>query len=790
MIAAAAAIEEALGLLTAGTAEATAGTRAVGAGLNDLDRASRSTSKALAVDFVRAVRETIQKLNALADEIIELKGGAEKYSKQNDTLIAGAIIYDQVLKENYKSALGMTGAAIIFGDTLMSYTKAALKQQDFLVKGYQRLSEFGAIDSTGLRGVLDTIKRVGASPETMEFMLNTIQKNSEDLAMFGGTVSQGAMRLTKVTESLIAPGDAAYQTLTNLGYTNEDILKYSASYASQTSRMMSTSTKDTAALRAETLSYLETLSELSELTGISRDKQKEAAEELQKTTEFRLYLRKLEQSGDPAQVAMAKELSASMALIYAQNKDQGLAIMDRLLNKGPTSEKSANMGLQVDNAARLIEDMARSGKKATDIASSGLKQLGADSGQVLNTLGDSLGLSKEFQQRMGVDYKTFNTEILGKNQDAARKFVEEQMKTRKEEGDDRLNSEARRKQAEMAYANYQQELYYNMGKVAVPAMEHFVQGLIATATALNGFTPDMLGNLRPESALKEFDKIKKAQAIQDATDEQMKIGKRIIENQQKTEKLSKVIESEKANGGTRSAGISRNMLEQQRKKLEEEKAQLERESALAKEKEQKLKATNTNISATTQNVNELLSGLRLKQGPEGALKPGGKVLPETALAAQEFAKLFPNYTQFNAFDDKHHTGSRTSLHPTGRAFDVGVTEKPSDAVLKDLKEKLKDFGVTNLRYESKNEPGSTGNHLHVEVDPTQLKSKKVSMTTPNYTNMDNTNVAKINTQPNSVVGQVGQDNTIVVSKLDELRTLFSRSLNVQESILAHTRMIA
>ena len=140
----------------------------------------------------------------------------------------------------------MTGAAIVFGDTLMSYTKSALKQNDLLVKGYQKLSEFGAIDSTGLRGVLDSIKRVGASPETMEFMLNTIQRSSEDLAMLGGTVSQGAMRLTKVTESLIEPGDKAYQMLTNLGYTNEDILKYSASYASQTSRMMSSSAKDTA----------------------------------------------------------------------------------------------------------------------------------------------------------------------------------------------------------------------------------------------------------------------------------------------------------------------------------------------------------------------------------------------------------------------------------------------------------------------------------------------------------------------------------------------------------------
>jgi hypothetical protein len=445
------------------------------------------------------------------------------------------------------------------------------------------------------------------------------------------------------------------------------------------------------------------------------------------------------------------------------------------------------MGMQVDEATKVMLEAARSGQKATDITSSTIKQLGSSTGKVLDTLGPSLGLSKEFQQRMGIDYKSFDMEKLGKNQDEARKFIAENMKTMKEQGDANLNSEAKRKQLEMAYANYQQELYFNMAQKAVPAMEHFVEGLIKMAKGMDYVYPEIL---KPHSALKEFDKVTKAGQLNDITDEQIKIGKRILESQKKIAELDKLIEAEKAKGGSRSAGISRNMHEQQRKKLEEEKAQLEKDAEAAKAKSDKLKATNTTTTASTQNVNDLLKGLRLKEGPEGALKPGGKVLPETALAAQEFAKLFPNYTQFNAFDDKHHTGSRTSLHPTGRAFDVGVTEKPSDAVLKDLKEKLKDFGVTNLRYESKNEPGSTGNHLHVEVDPTQFKSKKVSMGVPDYTTMDNTNMAKTTAQPNSVVGQVNQDNTVVVAKLDELNTLFGRSLRVQEELLTHTKMLA
>ena len=64
------------------------------------------------------------------------------------------------------------------------------------------------------------------------------------------------------------------------------------------------------------------------------------------------------------------------------------------------------------------------------------------------------------------------------------------------------------------------------------------------------------------------------------------------------------------------------------------------------------------------------------------------------------------------------------------------------------------------------------------------------MSVPDYSKMDNTNLAKTNIQPNSVVGQVGQDNTIVVSKLDDLKTLFDKSLRVQEDILTHTKLLA
>ena len=471
------------------------------------------------------------------------------------------------------------------------------------------------------------------------------------------------------------------------------------------------------------MAYLVTLTELAELTGVSRDQQKAAAEELQRTTEWRIYLRQLEKSG---QGELANTLRDSMTTIMATNKEQGLAILDRMLNKGPTTEKSAAMGLQVDNATRVIMDLAKSGADATTITSGAIKQLGSDSGKMLDTFSTTLGLSKEFQQRMGVDYKTFDMEALSKQQDAALQSVKTNTKIMTETGDAALNSEAKRKQYEMAYANYQQELYFNMAKTAVPAMEIFVQGLIQAAKTLNTFTPDQLGNLRPAEALKEFDRLDKAGKLNDITKEQIETAAKLTKTQQTIIEQERIIAQEKAKATAGDAAAEKRLAQhnEKLKDLQRQREQLEKTANEANEKANKLKqANNSTQSSNTQNINELLAGLRIKQGPDGALRPGGTVLPETAKAAQEFARLFPNYTQFNAFDDKHHQDKSSSLHPSGRAFDVGVTEKPSDAVLKDLKEKLKEFGVTNLKYESKGEGGSTGNHIHVEVDPTQFKSK-------------------------------------------------------------------
>lgn len=785
MIAAAAAIEEALAALTAGTAETAAGARAAGMGLNDLDRASKSTAKSLGVDFIKALKEAIDKLDDLADQVIQLKGGAQKYQDQTNTLLTTSMIMQQALEGQWSATTKLTVGALLANDTLTKYARASLKQHDLLVKGYQRLSEFGAIDSSGLRGVLESAKRVGAVPETMDYMLETIMRNSQQLAMFGGTVSKGGEKLTKVVDGLLDPAEDFYRVLTNFGYTTEDIMKYSAGFIAVNSRTLKGMANDEAALKIQTSQYLETLTELSELTGVSRDQQLKAAEELQKEIQWRQYLRELAKEPDGA-----KKVQAANAIMAEQLEKQGRdavkVMQDLIVNNGATSASSAQMQGVYADAVRTFKEAIRTGANAAETADKMSKQQATASNRYIDQYGKTAVLDAETARILGVTHKIYDNANYG---------MEDYLKTVqgvttgiKNEGDDRLNSEAKRKQLEMAYANYYQELYFNVAKYSVPAMELFTKALIATAKLMNEAIPKEF-----KIDTREFDRIEKATKIQDVTNEQLEISKKQLENQEKIEKLDRTIAASKARAATgdRAAAFSINQYQEQKKKLEEERARLEKDLDVSKEKSSKLKAASTVSPVATANANTLLQGLRIKEGPEGAMRPGGNVLPETARAAQEFAKLFPNYTQFNAFDDKYHQGSRTSMHPTGRAFDVGVKEKPSDAVLKELKEKLKEFGVTNLKYEAKGEAGSTGSHIHIEVDPKQFTSKKVSMSLPDYKTMDQTQLAKSGTSPTAPVeSRIGQDNTVLVTKLDDLHTLFGRSLRVQEEILTHTKMLA
>ena len=149
----------------------------------------------------------------------------------------------------------------VFGSALSSLASIV----DETVNSYRELSSIGA----GFGGDLSELRRAAADSgmyldEYTDFMRN----NSQTLAMFGGTVTEGAKRFNQLNTTMKASGN--FQSLSNLGFTVTEVNEGMAEYLElqgNLGRLQGRSTRD---LASGSAAYMMELDKLSKLTGKSR----------------------------------------------------------------------------------------------------------------------------------------------------------------------------------------------------------------------------------------------------------------------------------------------------------------------------------------------------------------------------------------------------------------------------------------------------------------------------------------------------------------------------------------
>jgi hypothetical protein len=769
------AIEEALGTLGVSAGEAAAGANAAGQGLNDLEKASGGASNQLKNNFTERLKEAQKTVTSLEEAIKELQGGAKKYEGAlGDAGLAAtgvAAVMTAMIPGMQAFGIGLLFA----GDKLTDLAKASLKQNDLLVKGYQSLSEFGAIDPAGLRGVLDSAKNVGAVPETMAFMLENITRNSQQLAIFGGTVNEGGKVLTRTIDGLLDPSKQFERVLTNLGYTTEDLMKYSSGFIATNSRTIKGMSNDEAALKAQTNQYLETLAELSELTGISRDQQQKAAQELQMEVQWRQYLRELAKEPDGAR--KVQQANLMMANIVAdKGKDMGHVMMDFIVNGGATTAISAQLQGTMGGADRMFKQSVATGSDATVAIHNMSKAMTGGTNAYLDAMGPTLKIAGAAKD-VFVTYKMFDNAMYSAT-DATVKGIKDQTNQIKNEGDARLNEEAKRKQAERVIANVYQELHYYVGNLTVPAIRTFTEMLIAKTRAI-GFFAQMAPGFNADKEFARYD-LNKTQLEYEKNKGNFEAAKN-----KPNQDFSKVpLTKEEAKNVLDS--ILNNPNEVARYRDAQAYGGIERLQKIAGV------AIDTANKATenADNSRKLLDNkINIKPG---AVTPGTTVDPRLAKIAEDFTKMYPNarLTGYNeagahAPGGKHYKNSAMDL-----ALEQGHNYTPAE--VKQMTAMLKQLGASVVLDETKKKEGP---HLHIEIGDNpakqvELNNKKVSMTVPTYKPDDTKTASVTDTRPAFNNQQSNNDSIMVVAKLDELRTIFNRSLGVQEEILSYTKQHA
>jgi len=762
------AIEEALGTLGVSAGEAAAGANAAGQGLNDLEKASGGASSQLKNNFTQALKQSKETVNSLEESIRELQGGVKKYEGAVGDAGLMATAFTAAIQALIPGMQGIAVATLFAGNALTSYAKSSLKQQDLLVKGYQSLSEFGALDPSGLRGVLDSAKNVGAVPETMAFMLETITKNSQQLASFGGTVNEGGKILTRTVDKLLEPSDDYFRVLTNLGFTTEDLTKFTAGFISVNSKSIRGMANDEAALKVQTNQYLETLTELAELTGVSRDQQLKAAQELQQEVEWRQYLRELAKEPNGAEKVAAANLMMA-AIVEKQGKDMGHVLKDFVINGAATTGMSAQLQGALGGADKMFRQTIATGGDATISVGRMVNAMGKGQDAYIEAMGPTLKIAGAAKD-VYVTSKMFDNAMNTATGDVA-KAIKDNTDKIKKEGDDRLNMQAKLQQTERTYAYVYQELYFAYGKLATGAVTIFSDLLIAKAKAINATVPGF-------DASKD---IARYDAMVAKEKDANLARAREIANKPENQKFAKSpLTKEEA------IALLDNPNKIQRERDIKDFGGLERLQTIAG------RAIDTANKATenADNSRKLLDNkINIKPG---AVMPGTTVDPRLAKIAEDFTKMYPNarLTGYNeagahAPGGKHYKNSAMDL-----ALEQGHNYTPAE--VKQMTAMLKQLGASVVLDETKKKEGP---HLHIEIGDNpakqvELNNKKVSMTVPTYKPDDTKTASVTDTRPAFNNQQSNNDSIMVVAKLDELRTIFNRSLGVQEEILSYTKQHA
>jgi hypothetical protein len=388
-------LSESLGSLSGVSAQASSAGTAM-AGLTTTANSSSGAERAKAKVLEAASAQTRAGLSALAKAAgaagAAMYNGQKGASAFNDTIDQGA----NALKA-FGAALMLLGGPIglVAGGLMMlvgsgaKLVKTINQQSDAVYKGFQDLSRSGGAASDGMSGLFADVQKLGLGFQDLGTLTALVGESSKDLALFGGSVSQGRKQFADMGQAM-AP---FRESLFNAGMTQEEINAASMGYLRLQTRIGQTQNKTADELANGARKYLIEQDALTKLTGMTRKEQEDAREEIRSQERFAAVLMEMRAKG---QNAAAQELEDSYLILKSQSKEaaQGFADVSTGMLTTEAAQKSylATQGESMRTAERI---------KAGELtAAQGAQRVAAAHGANADAMGASLG-------KMGVYNQTF-----------------------------------------------------------------------------------------------------------------------------------------------------------------------------------------------------------------------------------------------------------------------------------------------------------------------------------------------------------------------------------------------
>ena len=323
-------------------------------------------------------------LNLGTGKLFGVFGGLVEATTRGQT---GLTVYNSVLDQSSEALSKALAGTKLFGvgidlmtDAGKAYVKVTGAQTQELMTTYQGLAKVGAAGEASLETVYEDMRKFGAtSAAELPKFTNLISQNSETLAKFGGTVSQG-MKLFGDVAAGIQQSGLQTQFL-NMGMTVDSINAGMAGYIktqTQSGSLMQkageTQKQYTDRLSEGAADYLRNLDQLSKLTGKSGEAIQKEREERLMNEQYSLHQRELQQKADAGDQDAKRKLAEEDKVLASTSGDARKGFMAAFSGFGMQTEEGRKLAMSAPEAFR----MAASGT-------------GAEAGKILDTAKGEFG---------------------------------------------------------------------------------------------------------------------------------------------------------------------------------------------------------------------------------------------------------------------------------------------------------------------------------------------------------------------------------------------------------------
>ncbi len=321
------------------------------------------------------------------------EGVSEGFKKLDSSLspLIGQLLDGKAQASDVFTALSkLPGPLGVFADGL---TRVARYQEENM-RTYQTITTSGV----SLGGSLTQLRQSALNTYmTLDQFSNLIKTNSELLSRMGGTANDGAKAFVGLSNSLLS-GEIGNKMLA-LGYTTDQVNQGMLSYIESTGGRNKRELQNTDGILKGTQSYLNTLDELAQITGKTRDEQQAAAKEAAANQAYQSYLMTLtEEERGKAERARADALArggkgAEQAMMSAA---LGLPPMTKAAQQYTTIAGNMNQVTMkqvgaIKDSTKTIEDQKRIGTEYNQAAVKDKEKLGKTGDALIMAGGDMAG---------------------------------------------------------------------------------------------------------------------------------------------------------------------------------------------------------------------------------------------------------------------------------------------------------------------------------------------------------------------------------------------------------------